>query len=1199
MRYLASSGYARKSGFVLAALGSALFMVLGVGRFGNSDAVAYPTAETTATDNSGPSKFLPAPNPVPLCDSQEYFGSWLKNVEFAGTAVENRETVMQDFALTNDEQAAQLAQGVDVTGLYATFDTVTTSASNPNYPVSPEVAGGANSSIGIVMYEPATADVTLSEPVFYSQWVFTDLDRPAEGFEVTPVWIDPTVSQLGVYTATPEWDFGSSSANLADFNSTKTSTLDGFNIEGRAQVDFWGPISGFRILRTGAGGSGFTGGAGCAPLGLAKTAADPVWDPATNSFVVDYTVLVDNNLPSTETLASMIAAARAAAGNSYVSGDPQGIDIINMQLEDMLELDGFSAATVSNLASDIFTVNPNFDGVNDIALVTGTDTLTADTTGTVTFSVTYTPDFTDSTWSGCAASVANQAKGSGTAAGITVTDESDSGPDPGPAAVNVTGSGTDDPTPVDFALSCAIALDKSVTDGPTHNGDGTYNVEYSLVAQNAGTAPLTDVVIDDDLEATFGPAFVSSSVVSDTCVGATVIANATCEKVLDVVIEPTETFEWQNTGTVRGVAPGGDPVIDDSDAGTSVVESPAIALDKTATSGPDSNSDGTYTVEYTLTPQNIGNTVLRNITVTDDLSAVYGDYLVSSTIVSDTCAGASLNASVPPGAGDTCAQVISVVFAPGANLGPYDNTAAVTGMSPGGVQVSATSDESVTAPPTTPEIDLVKSVKTGELEVGVLVNYTFEVTNVGDVDLADVALDDALIADETCPKTTLAAGESMTCTGTYTITQADVDAGRVVNTATVTGTSPSGDQVTDTDDATYPVEQEPELTVDKQPAVGTIEVGNEISYPITVTNTGNTTLTSLTLVDSITTDVSCDVDQLAPGESAECVALYTVTQADVDACEIVNVATAAAARPDGSTVTSDDTATTPTNCTPGISVSKKAIDPRSVNVGETVQYEIDVTNTGTTTLKDVKIDDPLTTDEVCPLDMLAPGQMMICFASYVVTQADVDAGIITNMVTATGVDPNGQTVKDIDDEKVPSEHVPSLHIDKQAPKGPLSPGGTLTYPIVVTNNGTVTLSKLVVTDSLSTNVVCDKTELAPGEVANCTATYVVTANDVMAGQIINTATANAVDPDGTVLTDQDNEIVVLPRPEIVKPTPVPPKPPIKPPPPVKPKPPEKPKLALTGANPKPLAFTATGMVMMGVFLVAAGGRKPEDGRGSS
>src|SRR5690606_7119078 len=70
----------------------------------------------------------------------------------------------------------------------------------------------------------------------------------------------------------------------------------------------------------------------------------------------------------------------------------------------------------------------------------------------------------------------------------------------------------------------------------------------------------------------------------------------------------------------------------------------------------------------------------------------------------------------------------------------------------------------------------------------------FLVTNTGNLTLTNVTVSDPLVglSPVSCPVTTLAPAEAMTCTATYTVTQADVVAGVVRNAATVTGTPPSG-----------------------------------------------------------------------------------------------------------------------------------------------------------------------------------------------------------------------------------------------------------------------------------------------------------------------------------------------------------------------------------------------------------------------
>lgn len=84
--------------------------------------------------------------------------------------------------------------------------------------------------------------------------------------------------------------------------------------------------------------------------------------------------------------------------------------------------------------------------------------------------------------------------------------------------------------------------------------------------------------------------------------------------------------------------------------------------------------------------------------------------------------------------------------------------------------------------------------------VGNKINYTFDITNTGDMAVTDVVLEDPLpgLIITGTQGTTLASGETISFTGVYTITDEDVAAGRVINSATVTGLDPSLNIVEDT-----------------------------------------------------------------------------------------------------------------------------------------------------------------------------------------------------------------------------------------------------------------------------------------------------------------------------------------------------------------------------------------------------------------
>ena len=93
-----------------------------------------------------------------------------------------------------------------------------------------------------------------------------------------------------------------------------------------------------------------------------------------------------------------------------------------------------------------------------------------------------------------------------------------------------------------------------------------------------------------------------------------------------------------------------------------------------------------------------------------------------------------------------------------------------------------------------PSMTLVKSATESSYNaVGQTINYGYLVTNTGNVMLSGVDVVDAHagLNGLNCPDAVLAPGASETCSATYQVTPADLNAGSIVNTATAQGT-PSG-----------------------------------------------------------------------------------------------------------------------------------------------------------------------------------------------------------------------------------------------------------------------------------------------------------------------------------------------------------------------------------------------------------------------
>ncbi|CAN7249401.1 OmpA family protein [Pseudoxanthomonas sp. LjRoot143] len=685
---------------------------------------------------------------------------------------------------------------------------------------------------------------------------------------------------------------------------------------------------------------------------------------------------------------------------------------------------------------------------------------------------------------------------------------------------------TSPPSTVDTATEQlpAITVVKSVTStGPY--GVGSV-IAYQFAVTNSGNVTLSNIVVNDALLDT-----------AATCAATTLApgASTTCTGVHTVTAAEVAAGNVHNSATVTGqppTPPGGPtpPTVTSppSTVDTATEQLPAITVVKSVT------STGPYgvgsVIAYQFAVTNSGNVTLTNVVVNDALLDTAA-----------TCAATTL----APGASTTCTGVHTVTAAEVAS-GNVHNSATVTGQPP--TPPGGPTPPTVTSPPSTvdtataqnPALSLIKSVtSTGPYGVGSVIAYQFAVTNTGDVTLTGVVVNDAqLDAAAICPVTTLAPGASTTCTGVHTVTAAEVAAGNVHNSATVTGQPPTPPGGPTPPTVTSPpstvdtaTAQAPAMTVVKSvTSTGPYGVGSVIAYQFVVTNTGDVTLSNIVVNDALLdTAATCAATTLAPGASTTCTGVHTVTAAEVAAGNVHNSATVTGQppTPPGGTpptpITSPpSTVDTATEQLPAISVVKSVTSTGPYGVGSVIAYQFAVTNSGNVTLSNVVVNDALLdTAATCAATTLAPGANTTCTGVHTVTAAEVAAGNVHNSATVTGqppTPPGGPTPPTVTSPPstvdTATEQLPAMTVVKSVTStGPYGVGSVIAYQFAVTNSGNVTLSNVVVNDALlDTAATCAATTLAPGASTTCTGVHTVTAAEVAAGNVHNSATVTGQPP---------------------------------------------------------------------------------------
>ncbi|APG65176.1 hypothetical protein LPB136_07375 [Tenacibaculum todarodis] len=860
-----------------------------------------------------------------------------------------------------------------------------------------------------------------------------------------------------------------------------------------------------------------------------------------------------------------------------------------------------------------------------------------------TLSASYTITQTDVN----AGQVINEAVAIGTDPnGNSVSDDSDSG--------NANdGPNDDDDTLTLLPLSSELTLTKSST-----LDLATKTITYTYTVENTGNTSINDISVTETTFSGTGttptPVYTGGGVALG---GDATIFDANPGDVLQFTASYVLTQADIDAGVVTneaqtsGTDPSGATIMDASDSGnagddtgagddataTAIPASPELTLIKTSTyvdnapTGLDTND----VINYVYTVENTGNVTVNDVTVAETTFTGSGTEPTPmySTGGADLDGEADAFDAIP---GDVITFTASYMITQAdINAGTISNEALASGTDASGTPVTDASDSGNAADdtgadndptnsplPTTSSIALTKGVSPltdtngdGLVGAGDQVTYTFTVENTGSTTIEAVTVTDATIglSNAVVTPATLQPTETGVITSVYTITQADVNAGNVENTATASGTDPSGTGVSDTSDSTNPNDDEGQpgnsdadtddtndptnLAIAPTPALelvktssytdtngdGVVSPGDQINYTFVVTNTGNVTVTSIDVADSnLTPTLVGTIVSLAPMANQTLSASYTITQTDVNAGQVINEAVAEGEDPNGNSV-SDDSDSGNANDGPNDDDDTLTLLPLSSELTltksstldlatKTITYTYTVENTGNTSVNDISVTEttfsgtgttptPVYTGGGVALGGDAaifdanPGDILQFTASYVLTQADIDAGVVTNEAQTSGTDPSGATIMDASDsgnagddtgagDDATATAIPaspeltliktSTYVDN-APTG-LDTNDVINYVYTVENTGNVTVNDVTVAETTFTGSGTEPTPMystggadldgeadafdaIPGDVITFTASYMITQADINAGTISNEALASGTDASGTPVTD--------------------------------------------------------------------------------
>ena len=617
------------------------------------------------------------------------------------------------------------------------------------------------------------------------------------------------------------------------------------------------------------------------------------------------------------------------------------------------------------------------------------------------------------------------------------------------------------------------------------------NVVFTLTVTNDGPSSATNVSVSDQLPS--GYAFVSASDNVNYNAGTGIWTVGTLAKddgdvSLTIIATVNAEGDYENTASAESDTE--DDNLGNNTASVSVTPIPVADLKITKgvdTPTPDVGSD----IEFTLTVTNDGPSEAANVIVSDLLPSGY-------TYVSDTGGG-----SYVAGTGiwtigtlaDGSSAVLTItatVNEPTGTDGEYDNISEIIFSDPINLNEEKNKDEVSVNPNVNASLSIEKETvfvdtdSNDKHNAGDHLTYNFLIENTGNVTLTDIRLLDPSIGlnDQISGSLAPQAEINKSYASSYELKQEDIDSGEFVNEVTVSGTF-LGEDFTSNDINTFVIQQEPSysVTIEKRSEEEKYSsVGEAVEFKITVINTGNITLTDISVKDELT-EIDQLIPTLAPGNNETFTFSHLVTQNDLDHGSIYNEVTAI-----WNTVTKTDNITVYADQRPELTITKNGTPKLYTKEGDIINYEIVFTNSGNVNLSNISVSDPLT-NLSGTIAGLAPGTSEQFTTTYSIQESDLIATVFTNTAYASFTF-NGDNFEFSQIESV-NAIVANLSIEKTVDVEHPDVGDKVTFTIDVSNNGPDDATNIKVHESLPNGYSYSSHEIEKGTFDNSSLLWVI------------------------------------------------------------------------------------------------------------